>query len=225
MKATGDPAGTVWAGFRIRVAEPADAQAVRWLDDLCFPPDSLELEPAPPGELEQAVEAGDVRLLEHDGEPVGYLHADTSMPGRIYVSGLAVHPRLQRLGLGPLLIQECLGSLDDQVRDLVPIVTVTSPFNVRMLRVLFRRDFAVRWFVRDYFGPGRHRFGLQLRRRPPHPPAAPSAVSWSTDLDRVYDAVQRRGLLVCGVAGDRGTARYALASYREGEFARGATLP
>jgi ribosomal protein S18 acetylase RimI-like enzyme len=150
----GEPIGTLRAGYRIRIANTSDAGAVRQLDDLCFPPESPDKQRADPGELEEAVRVGDVRLLESGDDPMGYLHVDTTVPGRIYVSGLAVHPQAQRQGLGTIMVEECLASIGSFARSSVPIVTVTSPRNLPMLRVSFTHGFGARWVLRDFFGPG-----------------------------------------------------------------------
>ena len=65
--------------------------------------------------------------------------------------------------------------------DVIPVVTVTSPRNTRMLRTLFRRRFVARWPLPDYFGPGKHRLGCQLispdfREAPVAPVRDPVAV-------------------------------------------------
>ena len=144
----------------IRVAVPADAHAVRSLDDAAFPPANRDAQRAEPGELESGVEAGDVRVLVLGGEVVAYAHVDSDTR-RIYVAGVAVRPDLQGVGLGSVLMDHLLATLG-QRRAVRPVVTVTSPRNLVMLGLATSRGFAARWVLRDYFGPGRDRFGLQL---------------------------------------------------------------
>ena len=146
---------------QLRLADASDAQTVRQLDDLVFAPGRLDQQRADPGELEAGVDNGDIYLLILNGEPVGYLHADRSEPGRIYVAGVAIRPDVQGKGLGTALIDHMLSFLGDQ-RDQLPVVTVTSPANLVMLKTLFRKGFSARWFMADHFGPGHHRFGCQL---------------------------------------------------------------
>ena len=146
---------------------------VRELDDQVFPPGDRDRQRAAPGELEAGVLAGDVHVLERLGEVVAYLHTDRSRPNMIFVSGIAVRPDVQGLGLGTMMIDHFLDSLPAAIRSSVPITTITSPRNLAMLRLLFARGFAGRWFLRDYFGPGRDRVGCQLRGHgTPWPPAA-----------------------------------------------------
>lgn len=155
----------------IRPARLDEAAAVRELDTLAFPADSPDQQRAAPGELEDGVTAGDVHVLVRGREPIAYIHVDRARPERVYVSGIAVRPDFQGLGLGSMLIDHFLRSTPGEVRARTPIVTITSPRNLVMLRVILRRGFAGRWFLRDYFGPGRDRLCCQLRSGP----AAPSA--------------------------------------------------
>jgi ribosomal protein S18 acetylase RimI-like enzyme len=155
------------------VAGPSDIAVVRELDNEVFPAGDRDRQPAAPGELEAGVLAGDVHVLERLGEVVAYLHTDRSRPNMIFVSGIAVRPDVQGLGLGTMMIDHFLDSLPARIRAGVPITTITSPRNLAMLRLLFARGFAGRWFLKDYFGPGRDRVGCQLRgQETPWPPAA-----------------------------------------------------
>ncbi len=144
------------------MAGRSDYTTVRALDDATFPESSPDKQRAEPGELEWGIEAGDVHLLDYEGHAVGYVYADRSVPGRVYISGIAIHPGFQGHGFGGLLMSHLLTVLPDG--DRTAVVTVTSPRNLRMLRTLFRRGFAARWALTDYFGPGKHRFGCQLVR-------------------------------------------------------------
>lgn len=167
----------------IRLAGENDSAAVRELDDLAFGSGGQR---ADPGELEAGVAAGDIYVLvQAEDVPVGYLHADTSRSNRIYVAGVAVHPQWQGRGLGSALIDRMLEVLGDE-RHLAPVVTVTSPHNVRMLKVLLQRGFSARWFLVDHFGPGIHRFGCQLLAAD-SPVPDPASTLWvpAAELDRV----------------------------------------
>jgi ribosomal protein S18 acetylase RimI-like enzyme len=148
----------------MRHAEPHEASLVRRIDDSVFPEQSEDLQRAPVGELEEGVEAKDVLLFEMAGQAVAYLHVDRSDRGRIYLSGFGVMPEIQDRGLGTALVAKALPILEEYERK-VPIYTVTSPRNARMLHILFSLRFAGRWVLPDYFGPGRHRIGCQLLRR------------------------------------------------------------
>lgn len=169
--------------FFIRTAGVADTGAVRALDDLCFPAGDPDREPAPPGELEDAVLLGDVRLLIGETGPVAYVHADRhTRPDQIYISGVGVAPAYQRRGLGSRLIDDCLREVEPGTREQVPIVTITSPRNLVMLRLMLARGFRGRWYLPDYFGPGRDRLGCQLSR---HGTVAPPWRTRRVSLDRV----------------------------------------
>jgi ribosomal protein S18 acetylase RimI-like enzyme len=147
----------------IRTASVRDTRQVRQLDEECFPPGDRDREPAPPGELEAAVLDGDVRVVEIDGHVVAYVHVDRhTRADQVYISGIGVVPWARRRGLGTRLIDDCLSSVDDDFRALVPIVTITSPRNRLMLRIIHGRGFRARWYLPDYFGPGRDRLGCQL---------------------------------------------------------------
>jgi ribosomal protein S18 acetylase RimI-like enzyme len=148
----------------MRPAEPHEASLVRGIDNSVFPEGSEDLQRAPAGELEDGVEAKDVYLFEMAQRAVAYLHVDRSDPERIFVSGFGILPDVQNRGLGGRLVALAQPILEEyQVK--VPIYTVTSPRNTRMLRLLFGLRFAGRWVLPDYFGPGRHRIGCQLLLR------------------------------------------------------------
>jgi GNAT superfamily N-acetyltransferase len=180
----------------VRVARSRDAAIVRALDDAVFPPDHLDLQRAEPGELEAGVAAGDVHLLELGGDPVAYLHADRSERGRVFVSGLAVRPDLQRHGLGTVLVDRFLWSLGDPRALRTPVIAVTSPRNHTMLRVLFARGFVARWVLPDHFGPGRHRLGCQLRSGVDWPPGSGAGWVPTTAVGTLRWLVQTRGLVI-----------------------------
>lgn len=148
----------------MRHAEPHEAWLVRGIDDSVFPEQSDDLQRAPAGELEEGVEVKDVLLFEMSGQAVAYLHVDRSDPLRIYLSGFGILPEIQNRGLGTALVAKAQPILEEYERK-VPIYTVTSPRNTRMLHILFSLRFAGRWVLPDYFGPERHRIGCQLLRR------------------------------------------------------------
>jgi GNAT superfamily N-acetyltransferase len=148
----------------IRPAEPHEAALVRGIDDSVFPERSEDLQRAPADELEEGIEAKDVYLLELAEQVVAYLHADRTDPRWIYLSGFGVLPELQNRGLGTAMAGLVQPILEEYERKL-PIYTVTSPRNTRMLHLLFNLHFAGRWVLPDHFGPGRHRIGCQLLRR------------------------------------------------------------
>lgn len=147
----------------MRPATPADRQIVRDIDTRVFPAACADLEPAPAGELEQAILDQDVYLLQLHDQPVGYLHIDSRHPDHVYLSGFGVLPEFQGHRLGTAMAR-LAGPILRQHQGRRAIYTVTSPQNIRMLRILFGWNFAGRWALPDHFGPGRHRIGCQLLR-------------------------------------------------------------
>jgi GNAT superfamily N-acetyltransferase len=148
----------------MRPAEPYEASVVRDIDDRVFPERSDDLQRARAGELEEGVESKDVYLFEMADQAVAYLHVDRRDPQRIYLSGFGILPEIQNRGLGTVLVALAQPILEEYEHK-VPIYTVTSPRNTRMLRLLFNLRFVGRWVLPDHFGPGRHRIGCQILRR------------------------------------------------------------
>jgi GNAT superfamily N-acetyltransferase len=193
----------------VRVAADADVPAVVRIDRLAFPADSPDQQRAAPGELEAGVAAGDVYVLEDAGaEVVAYVHIDRSAPDLVYVSGIAVRPDLQGRGLGSGMIDHFLASVGPG-RHHVPVVTITSPRNVVMLRTLFRRHFVARWLLRDYFGPGKHRFCCQLHPTGRWDPAVPSRWVPVADQATLFALVEG-GMAVRSLRSAGGTPEYEL---------------
>jgi GNAT superfamily N-acetyltransferase len=200
----------------IRVAAGPDIDVVRELDDAAFPPDSPDKQRAAPGELEWGVEAGDIYLLENDRAAVGYVYADRSSPNHIYISGLAIRPEFQGAGLGSVLMDHLLAMVPPDTD--IPIVTVTSPRNARMLHTLFRRRFVARWLLRNYFGPGKHRFGCQLltaKQLPTPPDLRTIAV---TELGSLFSVMEAQDLVVRALAQTPRGLSYVLGRARPGEL-------
>jgi GNAT superfamily N-acetyltransferase len=144
----------------IRLAEAADLAVLHWLDDAAFPASDLDARRAEPGELEAGVEGGHIHLLECAGNPVGYLAVRPDRE-QVYLSAMAVRPDLQGRGFGGQLLGHVLRQRQEDAGRR-PVVTVTSPRNDRMLRLLFRYGFTASSALRDFFGPGQHRLGCEL---------------------------------------------------------------
>ena len=205
-------------GCRMRTANLCDARAVRQLDNLSFPLDSPDAQRADPGELETGIEVGDVRVLERDGLIIGYLHADTSFPGRIYVSGLAIDPKEQSRGLGTRLIQACLAGLEPADVATRPIVTVTSPNNHTMLHLLFAHGFVARWALRNFFGADRHRFGMQLRTGRPEGDREPSRLVAAVEVNDVFALLDTSKEVVGGLTRVAGEPHFQMYPYRRHDY-------
>ena len=162
------------------------------------------------------VAVGDVHLLERDGEVVAYLHLDRQVPGRIYVAGLAVRPDLQGGGLGALIMDHFIGSLEPE-RSTTAVVTVTSARNHFMLSLLLTRGFAGRWLLRDFFGPGRHRFGCQVRTTST-PPAGPLHRAPADRLEEVYRLMEERQHVIRSLVQSDAGPQFLLSPAEPGEF-------
>ncbi|GAB6898774.1 GNAT family N-acetyltransferase [Kineosporia succinea] len=154
----------------IRVASgPDDEIAVRALDDAAFPAGQDDVVRADPGELEEGVARGDIHVLQRGDAIAAYAHLDSSDPGHVYIAGFAVHPDVQSAGLGSYMIGRLMHDRRDELNR-IPVTAVSSPHNHAMASLLLHHGFAVRWALRDFFGPGVDRYGFQLRRTPHRPP-------------------------------------------------------
>jgi ribosomal protein S18 acetylase RimI-like enzyme len=141
-----------------RSATAADLPALYALDAVCFPPGDPSRKPAVPGEFENGVAGGLIRVCEVDGNVVGFVQLELPLPNHLYIGGLGVHPEFRRRGIGSRLVDQVLASEHLANRS---ISVVTAPDNHAMLRVLFAKRFVVRTILQNYFGPGAHRLYLQ----------------------------------------------------------------
>jgi ribosomal protein S18 acetylase RimI-like enzyme len=146
------------------MARAGDAEQVRRLDNIVFPESSLDLQRAPAGELEEAIDLQDVHVVKVDGEVIAYLHMDSQNSEFLYLSGIGVISSMRDGGLGTTLLYQVLeelGALPESGPHR-PVFTVTSPRNSRMIHVLFKLGFAGRWGLPNHFGSGRHRVAFQM---------------------------------------------------------------
>jgi RimJ/RimL family protein N-acetyltransferase len=154
------------SALTVRRAGPNEAEIVRRLDTVVFPSHSLDLQRADEGELEDATKVEDVFVLELRGEVSAYIHLDRQDSRWLYIAGIGVLPHKQNQGLGTFMLravlEECQQQVADECGTVLPVYTVTSPRNTRMLRVLFNLGFAGRWALPNHFGSGRHRIGCQM---------------------------------------------------------------
>jgi ribosomal protein S18 acetylase RimI-like enzyme len=198
----------------LRWAEEGDIPAIRALDDAAFPARSLSLQRAAPGEIESGVRAGDVRLLVLDGRLIGYIHVDRRSDCH-EIAGVAVRPECHHRGYGTLMIDAFLRE-SVPTRSVTPIVAVTSPRNRRMLTILYQRGFAVRWALRDYYGPRRDRFGCQLRL--PDPPQIRNEdLETVSGQQRVLQIIESRSYVIRSLPKSVDDA-YVLSPELPGEF-------
>ena len=211
--------------FGVRPAIGAeDLRRVRHLDETVFPVGSVDLKRADPGELELGVALGDVFLLERGAEPVGFLHADRRNSNWTYLAGLAIRPDLQGHGLGRLLIRDLITSAAQRgIADV--LITATSPRNHAMLKLLFSCDFAARWPLPDFFGPGQHRLGCQLRRRSVPRPAGAGVFVPMSALDVLFRAMSQNELVVRTIETAHSEAQFVLSSTAPDEFLGSTSWP
>ncbi|MGC5333624.1 GNAT family N-acetyltransferase [Micromonospora sp. DT62] len=150
----------------IHDATEAEIAALVALDEACFPVDDETQKPAAPGEIENAVREGRVRVVRLDGQVVGFLRRETPSMHHLYIGALGVHPDRRDQGLGAALLDDLLDiGWAPERRELPSVSTVTSPQNLAMLGLLLSRGFVVRTLMPDYFGPEQDRFYCQYKSR------------------------------------------------------------
>jgi hypothetical protein len=160
-------------GCTIRIAQICDASTVRSIDEKSSGLAGSWLESAPPDELESGIQKGDVLVAQIDNRIVGYVHLDRDGQDYFYLSGIVVIDGMRGLGVGGSLLDASLASLR---KARLPLCTVTSPFNVAMLKLLFGHGFVGWCALPNFFGRGRHRIGLQLQE--PGNMVDESTISW-----------------------------------------------
>jgi GNAT superfamily N-acetyltransferase len=185
--------------YRIRLAcGETDAAAVRRLDHQAFPSGNFTREPAEPGELEHGVATGGTLLLEVQGEVAGFIQADRRTDGYLYIAGLAIRPDRQGQGLGRILLGS-LVAVEEGKGFPRTLVTVVSATNLGSLKVFFANEFVATCVLDDFFGPERHRLGLQ------HHPSATASETFSV-ANSDWGALRTqtaRGHVVMGVDVER----------------------
>jgi ribosomal protein S18 acetylase RimI-like enzyme len=206
----------------IRTASgPDDSGAVRALDDAAFPLGDADVVRAEPGELEEGVSRGDVHVLQRGDRVVAYAQVDSHDPRHLYISGVAVHPDFQSAGLGTYLISQLIHRQTQNLKQ-IPLTVVSSPRNHRMVTLLLHQGFAVRWGLRDFFGPGIHRFGFQLGRTADQGPGDGNrkAIRFvpADRLEEVLSLVATEGLVIRDLVRTASGPTYLLSAERPGEF-------
>jgi ribosomal protein S18 acetylase RimI-like enzyme len=183
----------------VRVALHGDEGTVRELDDSAFLVDDPDMERAAPDVLEKGVLAGRVWLLDYEGEAVAYVHAVPDEGERVYIEGIGIESSKQGRGIGSILLEHCLHALQSDLDHGLSVVTVTSGRNLPMLSLLLKYGFVGRWALPGFFGPGRDRLGLQLRRGDQliAPPTVVDRIP-VTDVEGMYARV-KQGLLLTSI--------------------------
>jgi ribosomal protein S18 acetylase RimI-like enzyme len=145
----------------VRVAEGKDLPALLALDAECFPQGNIDLEPAPPGEIETGVEDGAIFVADFNGLVVGMLQLDKVSSNEWELLTLAITSSHRGQGVGRALLDRFLAELKTSPY-LVAVSCLTSPNNLAMQGLLESYGFVQLGLMADYFGPGKHRLKFQL---------------------------------------------------------------
>lgn len=155
----------------IRQAYEQDLAAIKSLDASAFPPGRPDREPAHPGELENGVNHGQIVLLVEGSQVLGMMQYEDIGNDYFYLVALAVDPEFQGRRAGTLLLDHFLKIARERPEG-TSVMTVTSPLNVPMLKLLMRNGFIGRTVIPGYFGPKKDRVYCQYS--PPREPVEPS---------------------------------------------------
>lgn len=145
----------------VRIATVEDLPQLIALDAECFPHGNLDLEPAPPGELEAGVQDGGIFVALSDQKIIGMLQLDKVSSNEWELLTLAINGSHRGQGVGRALMDRFVAELA-QSPYLVAVSCLTSPNNLPMQGLLESYGFIQVGLLADYFGPGKHRLKFQL---------------------------------------------------------------
>lgn len=145
----------------VRPATSSDLQDLLALDLECFPKGNTDLEPAPPGEIEQGVAEDSIFVAVVDGQIVGMLQLERSSSNEWELLSLAITGSHRSSGVGQALMDQLLIELNKSPY-LVAVSCLTSPNNLAMQGLLEKYGFLQVGMALDHFGPGKHRLRFQL---------------------------------------------------------------
>jgi ribosomal protein S18 acetylase RimI-like enzyme len=145
----------------IRPAGASDLAQLLALDKECFPAGNTDLEPAPPGEIEQGVADGSVFVAISEDIAIGMLQLERSSSNEWELLSLAITNSHRSKGVGKALLEQMLLELKKSPY-LVAVTCMTSPNNLAMQALLESFGFIQVGLAPDYFGPGKHRLRFQL---------------------------------------------------------------
>jgi len=109
-------------------------------------------------EWRDAIQKGKVFMIKRGGELVGNASYEHQGDGVYYISGLAIMPDFQRMGIGREVLEKILGDLKDAKK----IELVTHPDNAPALALYQKSGFKIESRRENYFGDGEPRLILSL---------------------------------------------------------------
>jgi len=114
-------------------------------------------------EWEEEFQKSDVYLIEHDGVVVGNISYKKKDENNVYISGLAIAPRFQGLGIAKEAMIQILEKLKD-ITDITRIDLVTHPDNVIALKLYQSLGFIIESRKENFYGDGEPRLVLALQK-------------------------------------------------------------
>ncbi|PIR57660.1 MAG: hypothetical protein COU71_02920 [Parcubacteria group bacterium CG10_big_fil_rev_8_21_14_0_10_38_31] len=114
-------------------------------------------------EWEEEFQKSDVYLIEHDGVVVGNISYKKKGENNVYISGLAIAPRFQGLGIAKEAMIQILEKLKD-ITDITRIDLVTHPDNVIALKLYQSLGFIIESRKENFYGDGEPRLVLALQK-------------------------------------------------------------
>jgi ribosomal protein S18 acetylase RimI-like enzyme len=147
--------------IEIGIATESDLPGLISLDKECFPPGNLDLEPAPPGEIEAGVQERSIFIASANNKAVGMLQIEKISSNEWELLALAITASFRGQGIGKQLMERLMAELSLSPY-LVAVSCITSPNNEPMQGMLESFGFTQVGLLPDYFGPGKHRLKFQL---------------------------------------------------------------
>ena len=145
----------------VRLATIVDLPDLLALDLECFPKGNTDLEPAPPGEIEQGVADDSIFVAVTAAQTIGMLQVEQSSSNEWELLSVAITSSHRSSGVGQALMDQLLIELNKSPY-LVAVTCLTSPNNLAMQGLLEKYGFLQVGMALDHFGPGKHRLRFQL---------------------------------------------------------------
>jgi ribosomal protein S18 acetylase RimI-like enzyme len=145
----------------VRLATIVDLPDLLALDLECFPKGNTDLEPAPPGEIEQGVADDSIFVAVTAAQTIGMLQVEHSSSNEWELLSVAITSSHRSSGVGQALMDQLLIELNKSPY-LVAVTCLTSPNNLAMQGLLEKYGFLQVGMALDHFGPGKHRLRFQL---------------------------------------------------------------